>query len=156
MSNKLPRRCDIKFTVAEDVRNEASGRFTLLGVLPGERFAVGGPAPTNVLSTAFVLSSLALVFVITGGQGKYSGRLRITAPDGKTTVADSPIDEIVLVSGRSSVLANTSKPFVGPRFGTYRVTLEIGKAKFMYPLTIEKAADPKPNARRDRTSEPRR
>lgn len=156
MSTKLPSKRDIRFTVAEDVRHEAAGRYSLLGVFPGERFAVGGPPPAQAQSAAFMIPSLAFVFTITGGEGKFSGRVRICAPDGKTILADSQIEGIDLATGRSSVLANASKPFVGPSFGTYAVTLEIGTARFKYPLIIEKAAESKPRARRNRASNAQR
>jgi hypothetical protein len=140
MNARLPTKRDVKFILAEDIRQEALGKSSLLGVIPGERFLVGGPppaaAPANV---EFVLSSLAFFFAITGGEGSFKGRFRILGPDKKTVVVDMPIDKpIEVVGGKGAVFATASKPFIGSAFGTYSVQLELDKAKFSFPMTIEK------------------
>jgi hypothetical protein len=139
MTNKVPSKRGVRFLLAEDVRQEAGGKFSLLGVFPGEKIFVGGSlasgTPPNV---AFVLASLAFVFIVTEGEGRFDGRFIVIAPDGKTAVADTKIDGIE-IRGQISTVGSAAKPFIGPSFGTYTVQLEIGSAKFKFSFDVLKA-----------------
>lgn len=140
MSKKVPKRSNVKLIVAEDVRAELGGKFSALGVFPGERFAVGGPPPVpppGAPPLAFMLSSFAFIFLVSGAEGKYGGRVRVIAPDGKTVISDSPIAQTPFLSDRPTVIAGGSKPFMGPAFGTYKIHLELGGSKMTFPLLIE-------------------
>lgn len=144
MSTKLPSKRDIRFLLAEDIRQETFNKSSLLGLIPGERFMVAGPpppgAPPNV---AFALPSLAFFFIITGGEGTFNGRFRILGPDKKTVIIDMSTDKPIEISPqKAAVFATAAKPFVGPGFGTYSVQLELDKAKFSFPMTIEKGRLP--------------
>jgi hypothetical protein len=136
----LPRKRDVRFLLCEDIRQEGASKSSLLGLIPGERFMVGGPPPPGAPSNvAFVLPSLAFMFIIGGGRGSYKGRFKIVAPDKKTVIVDTPTDKAIqLVQDRTGVFATGTKPFVGPGFGTYTVQFEIGDAKFKFPMVIEK------------------
>jgi len=133
---KLPSKADVKFTVSEDIRQEGLGRFSLLGVFAGERFAVGGDLPQGFGSAAFVLPSLAFLFVISKGEGTVPGSIKITAPDGKTVVGQSSGD-FVMQADKATVIANIAKPFIGPAFGTYTVQIGIGPRRYKFPVVIE-------------------
>jgi hypothetical protein len=144
--SSLPTKRDVRFLLAEDIRQEASTRPTLLGLIPGERFMVGGSPPSVAPpGTAFVLPSLAFVFIITGGHGKFEGRFRIVAPDRKTPAVDIPVEEpIAIAPGKVSVFGTTAKPFIGSAFGKYSVELQVGNTSFKFPMMITKgAATPK-------------
>jgi hypothetical protein len=90
--------------------------------------------------------------MISGGQGKFPDRLRITAPDRKNVISEAQLDTIVLEAGRSSVIANIAKPFIGPSFGEYTVQFEVGTAKFRFPVTIESGLQAKVKTGRVRKS----
>lgn len=143
MSTKLPSRGDVKFFLAEDVRPESNGKMSLMGLLPGEFVGVLGPSPPAA-NIAFAIPSLSFLFVVSGpSSGQFSTRFRITAPDKKTVVLDVPSEApIRKTPGKPAAFGTAAKPFLGPAFGTYRVHLELGKAKFSFPFTIEKAPEP--------------
>jgi hypothetical protein len=147
VNNKMPTKRDIKFILAEDVRGEGPSKFSLLGVIAGERLSIGGPPPLDIPGAVFKLPSMAFVFIISNGVGKFPGRFRLIAPDKKTAIANSPEETIDMQSGLTTVVANALKPFVGPVFGTYTVQLEIGNAKFRFPLIIDKAPEQKQKAK---------
>ena len=156
MSKKIPTKRDVRFILAEDIRQEAQNKSSLLGLIPGERFTVVGPPPAGAPpNVAFVLPSLAFMFIITAGNGSFNGKFRIIAPN-KTVVADVPLDKAMeLVAGRVAVFATASKPFSGPGFGTYSVQLDLGQAKFAFPMVIEKGHLPDEAApRRARHAQP--
>lgn len=145
---KIPAKSAIRFILAEDVRPEGNGKFSLLGVFPGERFMVGGEAPVgSPQNLAFAMPSLAFVFVITDGEGKIPGKFKIISTDKKTVLIEAPIEKgIEIVKGRPAVFITGAKPFAGEKFGSYTAQLEMGNRKFKFPFLIEKAppATPKP------------
>lgn len=149
MNAKLPRKQDIRFIVAEDIRPEIMGKISLQGLMPGEQFFVAGnppsPLPPGMPPVAFLIPSLAFVFVITGAAtGKFRGLFKIVAPDKKTVIVETPAaNPIEKVAGKAALFATISKPFVGPAFGTYSVRLELNGAKFSFPMGIEKGSVPK-------------
>jgi len=144
MSSKLGVKPHVKLLLAEDVRQEAMGKFSLLGVLPGERFLVGGPVPISLPglpSAAFMIPSLAFVFIVSGLEGNLVGKFSLFAPDGKTNVAMVEMVPVVVQKNSSTVATAIARPFAGPSFGEYTIRLEIGKHKWKFPLVIEKAPD---------------
>jgi len=143
MNARLPTKRDLKFFLAEDIRPEANGKVSLIGLIPGERLAIHGPSPGP--NIAFAIPGMSFLFVVTGTSvGQFPARFRITAPDKKTIVLDTPSDEpIRKLLGKPAVFGTTCRPFAGPSFGTYTVRLELGKAGFSFPITVEKAPDRK-------------
>ena len=141
MSKKLPTKRDVRFILAEDVRQELMGKASLQGFMPGDEFLVGGnPPPGAPPNVAFVVASLAFLFVVTGaGEGKFDGRFRAIAPDKKTVVFDSPAGQpLEKIADKAAVFGTVAKPFIGPAFGIYTVQLVLDKAKFSFPMTIGK------------------
>jgi hypothetical protein len=142
--NRVPSKSAIKFILSEDIRAEGNGKFSLLGVFPGERLAVTGEPPKEVPNAAFVLPSLSLVFVITDGEGTLQGSFRILGPDKKIVIAQSAANQTVEIKkGQPSVFASALRPFLGPSFGEYSIELLIERARFRFPFLIEKAPDQK-------------
>jgi hypothetical protein len=139
MSRKLPSKRDVKFLLAEDVRQETLNKSSLLGLMAGERFAVWAPPDGAPPGVAIALPSLAFFFVITGGDGTFPGRLKIVAPDKKTVLVDTPAEKpFELAPGKACVFALKARPFIGPAFGTYSVQLKVDRATFTFPMIIEK------------------
>jgi hypothetical protein len=143
MNNKAPSRRGVRFFLAEDVRQETGGKFSLLGVFAGEKIFVSGTPPEVPSTIAFGLPSLAFVFVLTEGEGRFEGRFRLVAPDRKTVLTESTFELMELRRGHSNTIATTAKPFVGAAFGTYTAELTVGKTRFKFPIEIAKAADEK-------------
>jgi hypothetical protein len=143
---RIPTKSAIRFILAEDVRPEGNGKFSLLGVFPGERFMVGGEAPIgSPPNLAFAMPSLAFVFVITDGEGKIPAKFKIIGTDKKTVLVEAPTT-IEIAKGRPAVFMTGAKPFTGEKFGSYTAQLEMGNKKFGFPFLIEKAppGTPKP------------
>jgi hypothetical protein len=138
---KIPAKTAIKFILAEDVRPEGNGKFSLLGVFPGERFLVGGELPAgSPQELAFAMPSLAFVFMITDGEGKIPSKFKIIDTDKKKVLVETIIEHgIEIVKGRPAVFVTGAKPFAGGQFGTYTAQLEMGDRKFKFPFLIEKA-----------------
>ena len=138
---KIPAKTAIKFILAEDVRPEGNGKFSLLGVFPGERFMVGGEPPVGTPEKlAFAMPSLVFVFMITDGEGKIPSKFKIIDTDGRKALIEMVIESgIEIVKGRPAIFVTGAKPFAGGKFGTYTAQLEMGNRKFKFPFLIEKA-----------------
>lgn len=136
----FPTASDIKFILAEDVRQEAFGKFTLLGVFPGEEFNVGGKPPVEIPDAKFFLPSLICVLIFTGESGPFDCSIRLIAPnrsdEASRKAANHRVDK---KRGKPAVLVTGFKPFVGKAFGDYTMELTIGKDKYLFPIRIRKA-----------------
>jgi hypothetical protein len=145
MNSKQGVKPRVKLLVAEDLRQETMGKFSLLGILPGERFLVGGPAPISppgFPSVVFMIPSLAFVFIISGLEGNLAGKFSILAPDGKSEAGRAEMVPTIAAQKNSPTIAFAiARPFAGPSFGEYTIQLDIGKRKWKFPLVIEKAPD---------------
>jgi hypothetical protein len=142
MSMKLPTKRDVQFILSEDLRQEAPGKLSILGFMPGATIGVGGAPPKEIPGAAFVLQSLAFLFIISGGQGKFGGSLKIFAPGQKVAVFDAPIQRpIEKIKDHPAIFATGSKPFIGTAFGTYIIQLTLENSKFRFPIRIEKAIE---------------
>jgi hypothetical protein len=141
MSKKLPNKRDVLFILAEDIRQELMGKASLQGFLPGDEFLVAGnPPPGAPPNVVFAVPSLAFIFVIRGGEGKFDGRYRAIAPDKKTVIFDQPAGQpLEKIADKATVFGTVAKPFIGPAFGIYTVQLVLDKTKFSFPMTIGKA-----------------
>jgi hypothetical protein len=140
MNNIYPRKGNIRFILAEEVRPELMGKLSLQGFMPGEQFRVIGQPPPNLPpGIAFLVPSLAFVFAITGGRGKFVGRFRVIAPDKKTILMDVPAEKpIEARTDKISVFVMGARPFFGPAFGTYSVRLDLDDTKYVFPMSVEK------------------
>lgn len=143
---KVPKKSSIRLILSEEARAEGNGKFSLLGVFPGEQFQVGGePPPAGFEQFAFVMPSLSFVFIFTDGEGKVPSRLSILGPDKKPLFAEAEIaNGIEIAKGRPAIFLSGMRPFLGPKFGTYTIVLKMGKtAVFKFPFHVEKAPAPK-------------
>jgi hypothetical protein len=140
MNNIYPKKDMVRFILAEEVRPELLGKLSLQGFMPGEQFRVAGQPPPNLPpGIAFLVPSLAFVFVIAGGQGKFVGHFRVIAPDKKTIVMDAAAEKpIETRTGKVSIFAMGAKPFFGPAFGTYSIRLDLDDTKYVFPMSVEK------------------
>jgi hypothetical protein len=143
---KIPRKSAIRLILSEEARAEGNGKFSLLGVFPGERFQVGGETPpVGFEQFAFVLPSLAFVFVITDGEGRVPSKLSVLGPDKKPLFPETEIaNGIEIKKGSPAIFLSGLRPFLGPKFGAYTIVLKMGKtAVFKFPFQVEKAPAPK-------------
>jgi hypothetical protein len=149
MSKQLPTKRDVRLILAEDIRHELMGKASLQGFMPGDEFLIGGnPPPGAPPNVAFVLPSLAFLFVITGGgEGKFDGRYKAIAPDKKTVIFDAAAGQpLEKLANKATVFGTVAKPFIGPAFGIYTVQLVLDKTKFSFPMTVGRA----PTSRRSK------
>jgi hypothetical protein len=74
VANVVPNPSDVKLVVCEFARQEADGKFSLLGVFPGNQIQVKGATTPTV-----PIPALALVFIIDGAAGVFDSAIDITA-----------------------------------------------------------------------------
>ena len=140
MTTKLPTKRDVRFILAEDLRQEAPGKLSIFGFMAGDQILVGGDPPKEFPGAAFILPSLAFLFVISAGEGNFGGRLRVIAPDRKTVVFDAPFQApLEKKKGVSAIFGTGARPFLGPSYGTYTAEFTLQEVRFKFPILIEKA-----------------
>ncbi len=134
----LPTKRSVKFILAEDVRAEANGKFSLLGVFPGEEFHVAGDPPPE-LRAAFVIPSVSFVFIVTDGQGEFSGGVTILGPDKKPVGGEMPLTGVKFEKGKPATISGGARPFIGAAYGTYFAELRLENARFRFPIRVSPA-----------------
>lgn len=152
---KKQEEIQVKFTLAEEVRAEISGKFSLLGVYPGEQVVVSGIRPHELpTGVEFALQSLAFIFVAIGDlEGKFDSKYQVVAPDRKTVLYDGESQIVELKVNAPSVFGTSIKPFVGPEFGLYTTVLTIGEFRTEFPFEIRRGEykiEPSPTSRNTR------
>jgi hypothetical protein len=128
MKAKFPLDKDMQFLICEDVRHEVSGKATLVGFYPGSVVVVHGSPPESTDFVA-VLSSLSLVFVLSGGSGTSKGRVEIIDPAGEVAFAQD-LAAVTFLPNASATVAGQLRPFAVKRFGNYSAVLSFGKKKY--------------------------
>lgn len=125
-----PTKDRVSFLVAEDIRQEANGKISLLGVFTGgDVLVVGDPAQATL--------KLIFLWVFENGEGKYKAQITLTAPSGKR-LFESP--EVDIDKG-----ANTNATFaivfahVGFEEGVYTATMHLDNETYPRAFRIGRA-----------------
>ena len=113
--------------VCEDVRQEANGIQSLIGVLS---IIPAVQVPVNLLKLAVWTRWI-------GGTGKYTQNVKIVAPDAKTLIGEANVE---FEMQAAELPHSTSNIIVGvqlPEFGVYRVEISVdGTQVISYPLIV--------------------
>lgn len=120
--------------LCDDVRQEANGKFMLIGIFDGLMQAVNQT----------VCSRICLVNRWCMGEGNYTQRSRIMAPDGVTVVAEGQPVPIHLANEQQ--VATTVEVFINLAFhhpGTHWVEILLDQQlRMRYPLHVRKVQPP--------------
>jgi hypothetical protein len=123
--------------IAEDVRQEANGIQSLIGVLS---IIPAVNAPVNLLKLAIWTRWI-------NATGKFTQTSRILAPDGKTVIGESSVE---FEMQNAAVPHSNTNMIVGvqlPEFGIYNVEIAIdGNVVITYPLILAQVQQQAPAA----------
>jgi hypothetical protein len=117
----------IKFLVAEEVRPEVGGKFTVLGLIPDEVLIFESRRPEN--ASADIpdgIERLALLLVVSElGDGVHKFKGQIYDPNGEPYNPEIALGEGVIEKGTSRSMIIELKPFVVKKYGIYRFDLYV-------------------------------
>ncbi len=133
-----------KFFVSDDLREEANGKITIVGLFVDDRiFVLPLPASAPALPQGYVaaLNQLCLTCILVGGQGSYSVKTAITTPSGKKFV-EQKIDQ-TFDPNKTATIGIRGNNILFPEFGKYKVDFTVGRK--VYDYKFELLQGPAPN-----------
>lgn len=128
----------IKFLVAEEVRSEVGGKFTVLGLIPDEVLIFESSRPAN--ASAEIpdgIDRLALLLVVSDladGVHKFKGQ--IFDPIGEPYNPEIALGEGVVEKGTSRSMIVELRPFIVKKYGIYHFDLYVDDELSSFPFEI--------------------
>lgn len=132
----------VKFFLAEEIRPEAGGKMTVLGLFPDDRMVLTkGTSPEGIPpETPRGIEKLVLLISIGEAPNKklkYKGT--ITAPDGVLYKPEFPLGEGRIEKGSSHSIVLEFKPFILKSMGVYVFNFYVNKEVFTFPFEIHES-----------------
>lgn len=128
----------IKFLVAEEVRPEVGGKYTVLGLIPDEVLIFESRRPENAPEEIpDGIERLALFLVVSelaDGVHKFKGQ--IYDPNGEPYNPEIALGEGIVEEGTSRSMVIELKPFVVKKYGIYRFDLYVDDKSASFPFEI--------------------
>ncbi|MBK6672419.1 MAG: hypothetical protein IPG49_02695 [Proteobacteria bacterium] len=123
------------FIVCDDVRPELLGKFQLLGWFPGGGITIH---KNSAIEGAWepVLQTLAIVFVLEGGNGSYPAGFALESPSG-VPIATINMPSISLLPDGVSTVICKGGPIKIPEFGRYVARLKFGTWEFAGEIELK-------------------
>lgn len=123
---------DVRFVLAEDFRQEAGKKLTLLGVYAGDDINLSGEDVGKALPSLFIL------IIGRGAQGTFKANVEILNPSGNKMFEDIlPKDVPVNIPKEQNfVIPLKVAPFPITEFGPYTVRLLLDDKPYVYSFDI--------------------
>ena len=138
METSLPEKNTVQYILCEDVRKEAEGKLSLLGVFLANRiFVTVAESSEHSPGPVALLSSLAVVATFRGGVGKFKTKFEIFSP-GSEVVVQGTLGEVDLDRGDTSTAIFKINGFQVPEFGTFLARFTIGTEVYDFNFSIER------------------
>lgn len=140
MKKILPTDSNIKFLIADDIREEVGGKFSILGYYPSNILQLSVPStpplPTTATVGALVIPSLTILWSFTDGAGEYSAKISIKDPAGQDLINAAPQNIIKNDTGEMNMIMKIS-PFIVNAKGSFECTAELDKVKYTRHFIIQ-------------------
>lgn len=126
-----------RMLISDDVRDEAGGKQTLVGVYGGDD--IGFTRPANVeASTRPSLPQLCIYTVFSDGEGEFSTRVELITPSGIKLAAVGPfIAE--KIQGKNMIVSCKVTPIVFPENGAYTINLALDDKVYSHKIVVLEA-----------------
>jgi hypothetical protein len=105
----------------ESVRSELGGKLTLMGMYAGG--CIGIPAGAIREDRAARIPGLSVIFCFLGGEGEFSGRVRIIRPNGDIQMDEEVPQRLVKKEGVPMNVINAFSTFDVSELGRWTVTM---------------------------------
>jgi hypothetical protein len=124
---------DVNFILCEDIREEAHGKFSLLGVFGGQSVLV----PESVLGQA--LPCIAVFSSFADGAGTFRAVNELLDPSGKIIASNRDENlEVKKDPDKNMLLLMKWVPFPISSFGTYTVQVFLDNTNYEFEFGINK------------------
>lgn len=128
----------IKLIVAEGVRSEVGGKFTVLGLIPDDVIIFESNRPENApADMPDGIEKLVLLLVVSELEdGVHKFKVKIFDPSGEPYKSEIDLGEGVVDKGTSHSIILEIKPFIVKKYGIYRFDFYVDNKLSSFPLEI--------------------
>jgi len=136
MKKKFPTDKKIHFLIADDIRQEISGKAIIIGYYSGESVAFSVPEKMMVNEfNPLAYPALCFLWVFTDGEGEFDAKVSITHPDGVIAFSQN-LKLQKNPDGAANLLIRTS-PFIINTFGEFECIVDLGEGhKYIRKFSI--------------------
>jgi hypothetical protein len=127
----FPSDSTTRFLVCENIREEARGKISFLGVYTGDQILV----PIN--TTVVTLASVAFWFGFLDGEGQFAATVSLFSPT-KTLLDQASMPAAEKEIGKMLNLIVNLAPFRTDEFGTYRAVAYLDQQAYERKFEIRK------------------
>jgi len=141
MKKILPKQ--LRFFLADGVREEIGAKISLIGLYTGDEVIVQSELPVQVpgKTRGLALPGLYILIILVNGQGKFKGEFVIYDPNGKPM--RRAIEIVNKVKDKTFNVILPIVPFPVIAFGRYRVSVQLDDNRKSYYSFIVRHRDPK-------------
>jgi hypothetical protein len=126
MKKKFPTDKKTNFLIADDIRQEVSGKAIIIGYCAGETIALSFPKDIVVNKNNPVLfATFCFLWVFTDGEGEFEASITINYPDGSIKETP-PLPLTKNTDGAANLLIKFS-PFEVYGFGEFECCVDLGE-----------------------------
>jgi hypothetical protein len=125
-----PTDSNIKFIIADDIREEQGGKFTAVGMFTSG-IKLLQPAPNAVLA------SIAFLWIVSDGDGSWHATVTVKDPNRKEMLKKE-VGNVTKLPGQVMNILIRLLTFPVGLLGTYEVTLDLDGTAFTRTFTVEK------------------
>lgn len=139
MANIYPK--DVRFLLADAVRQEQGGKLTVLGLYSGDSVLLNDPLPKVFPEgkQGFALHGLTILVTICDGQGHFDCSIHLFGPDRKELGKGANRLEVNKEKDASANLIFPMEPFLINGFGIYRFALQLNKHEYEFKFSVRHA-----------------
>ncbi len=143
MVTLLPKQ--LRFLLADAVREETGGKLTLLGLYTGDEVVLQGTLPVDTPKgmKGIALQGLTILVLIVDGYGEFNVQIQVYDPTG-APIGESSKDTLVKVKDVPQNMLLPITPFPVRAFGRHRLEIQLNNRKYEYLFTVRHQD---PNAR---------
>jgi hypothetical protein len=134
MSTSCPPKGS-RFYLCDDVRPEATGKLTLVGLYPDDKILAQTPLNQQGTPGIVVISQMAIVCVLFDGDGIFDVTTTLKGPMGQS-IANMILKNATFIPLKPLVLIMPNQQFPLSGFGQYTMTVEVGAATFRFDFEI--------------------
>lgn len=135
MTNQLPTQ--IRFLLADSVREEAGGKLTILGLYSGDEVVMQGALPSQLPEgrAEVYLKELAILIIAMDGEGEFQAQIQLYDPNNSPIRQSSPMP-VNKVKGSPMNIILPIAPFPVRAFGNHQLAFQLDKKVFKYKFIV--------------------
>jgi hypothetical protein len=128
----------VNFLIAEEVRPEANGKMSVIGLFAGDTIVVlKGKLPDGLPEdTPAGIDRLTILVIVVDAYGPHSFKGRLIEPSGNLYQPEMVLGDADILKGNSHTLIVHLRPFIVRQPGVFVFEFFVDDVKFTFPFEV--------------------